>query len=132
MQPSEFLKIGFTIYMATWLSGMKSQIADVKNGTLPFILLLGGVGIPLLLQPDTDTYLIMVAASLAMFITAGGKIRDVIIMGIAGVLLLAVLAFMRPYIKDRIETFLNPALSLSGMGIVMIASFLKPNSLFLK
>lgn len=116
MQPSEFLKIGFTIYMATWLSGMKGHLNDFKNGTLPFVILLGGVGVPLLLQPDTDTYLIMVAASLAMFITAGGKIRDVIIMGIAGVLLIAILAFTRPYIKDRIETFLNPASDPQGSG----------------
>jgi cell division protein FtsW len=116
MQPSEFLKIGFTIYMATWLSGMKSHLNDFKNGTLPFLMLLGGVGVPLLLQPDTDTYLIMVAASLAMFITAGGKIRDVVIMALVGVLLLAVLAFTRPYIKERIETFLNPASDPQGSG----------------
>ncbi len=116
MQPSEFLKIGFTIYMATWLSGMKSHINDVKKGTLPFVLMLTAVGIPLLLQPDTDTYLIMVAAALAMFITAGGKIRDVMLMGVAGVVLLAILAFMRPYIKDRIETFLNPASDPQGSG----------------
>ena len=116
MQPSEFLKMGFTIYMATWLSGMKSHISDWKKGALPFIALVGGVGIIMLLQPDTDTYLIMVSASLAMFITAGGKIRDVVIMGLAGILLLATLAFFRPYIKDRIEIFLNPASDPQGSG----------------
>lgn len=116
MQPSEFLKIGFIIYMATWLSGAKQHIASFKKGTLPFVGLLVGVGIPLLLQPDTDTYLIMVAASLAMFITARGSIRDVVLIGISGLLLIVVLAMVRPYIRDRIQIFLNPASDPQGAG----------------
>lgn len=116
MQPSELLKIGFTIYMATWLSGIKNHIGDFMKGTLPFVLIVIGVGIPLLLQPDTDTYLIMVAAAMAMFIIAGGRVRDVIVMGVVAVLLVAVLAFMRPYIMDRIQTFMNPSLDPQGSG----------------
>lgn len=116
IQPAELLKIGFTIYMATWLSGMKSHIADFKKGTLPFVLLVAGVGIPMLLQPDTDTYMIMAAAAVGMFITAGGRVRDVLIMILVGVLLITALALTRPYIKDRIETFLNPALDPQGSG----------------
>ncbi len=116
MQPAEVLKIAFTIYMATWLSGMKSQIQVFTKGTLPFILLVGGVGVPLLLQPDTDTYLMMITASLAMFITAGGRTRDVAIMILAGIVLIAVLAFSRDYIMDRIKTFINPSLDPQGSG----------------
>jgi cell division protein FtsW len=116
MQPAELLKIAFTIYMATWLSGMKQHVADFKKGTLPFVLFVAGIGVPLLLQPDTDTYLVMAAASVAMFITAGGRVRDVCVMVLSGVLLLAVLAFTRPYIKDRIETFINPASDPQGSG----------------
>lgn len=116
MQPAELLKIGFVIYMATWLSGMRNTITSFFKGTLPFVLLIAGVGVPLLLQPDTDTYIIIAVASVAMFITAGGRIRDVFIMGIVSVLLLAILAFARPYIMDRIQTFLDPSLDPQGAG----------------
>ncbi len=116
MQPAEFLKIGFTIYMATWLSGMKSVIADFKKGTVPFLLIVGIVGIPLLMQPDTDTFLIMTTAAMAMFITAGGRIRDVILIGCTGIVLLVVLAFTRPYIMDRIQTFIDPSRDPLGAG----------------
>lgn len=115
-QPSELLKIGFIIYMATWLSGMKQHVRDFKKGTVPFVLLLIGVAIPLLLQPDTDTYLIIAGASVAMFITAGGRFRDVLVMGVVGVLLIAVLAMVRPYIKERIQVFLDPSLDPQGSG----------------
>ncbi len=116
LQPAELLKIGFVIYMATWLSGMKSMLSSSVKGTIPFVLLVIGVGIPLLLQPDTDTYLIMAGAGVAMFITAGGKIRDVVIMFFVGVLLLAILAFTRPYIMERMVTFMNPASDPQGAG----------------
>lgn len=115
-QPAELLKICFIIYMATWISGMKQHIANLTKGTIPFVLLVGGVGIPLLLQPDTDTYLIMAASAVAMFITAGGRVRDVLVMGFSGVLLIAILAFTRPYIMDRIQTFINPTLDPQGSG----------------
>lgn len=108
-QPAELLKIGFIIYMATWLSGVHKQISSFKHGTLPFIGIVGIVGCILLLQPDTDTFLLMGTAGLAMFITAGGSWRDVGLMFLSGVLLLVVLAFTRPYIMDRFTTFLDPS-----------------------
>lgn len=73
-------------------------------------------GVPLLMQPDTDTYLIMVASALAMFITAGGRYRDVFLMFTTGVLLVAILALTRPYIRDRIDTFINPSHDPQGSG----------------
>ena len=115
-QPAELLKVAFVIYMATWLSGMKEHTRTFLKGTLPFVGLLVLVGAPLLLQPDTDTYLMMVASAIAMFIVAGGRIRDVLILGIIGILLIAVLAYTRPYIRERIETFINPSTDPQGSG----------------
>jgi len=108
-QPAEFLKIGFVIYMATWLSGMQKQVLTLKYGTLPFVGIILLVGAILLAQPDTDTFLLMGTAGLAMFVTAGGKWRDVGLMLLAGVILLVILAFTRPYIMDRFTTFLDPS-----------------------
>ncbi len=108
-QPSELLKLGYTVYMATWLSGISKKIGSFKEGTVPFIGITAVVGFVTLIQPDTDTFLIMGIAGVAMFITAGGSWRDVLLLLIGGILLLAVLAFSRPYIKDRITTFINPA-----------------------
>ena len=113
-QPAELLKIGYIIYMATWLSGTQKQEATFKNGVLPFLGITMVVGIILLLQPDTDTFLLMGTAGLAMFVTAGGRWRDVGLMMLSGVVLLALLAFSRPYIMDRITTFLDPTTDPQG------------------
>jgi cell division protein FtsW len=108
LQPAELLKIGFVIYLATWLSGMQKHITSLWYGSLPFFGLVGAVGVIMLLQPDTDTFLIMATAATAMFLAAGGRWRDVGIMALLGLLLVAVLAFTRPYIMDRITTFMDP------------------------
>lgn len=115
-QPAEVLKIGFIIYMATWLSGLQRYTNTFLKGTLPFIGLISIVGVVMLLQPDTDTFAVMVAAALAMFIVAGGRLRDVVLIGIAGIVLVAALAFTRPYVMDRIVTFVDPASDPLGTG----------------
>lgn len=127
-QPAEILKISFIIYMATWLSGMKHTLHKFKTGTLPFIGLIAGVGVPLLMQPDTDTYLIIVSASVAMFIIAGGRIRDVLLMGITGFILIVILAFTRSYIMDRIQVFLHPSLDPQGSGYQITQSLIAVGS----
>jgi cell division protein FtsW len=113
-QPAELLKIGFIVYMSTWLSGVHKTIHTFKQGTLPFIGITALVGFVMLIQPDTDTFLIMATAGTAMFVTAGGRWRDVALMFTGSVLLLAILAFSRPYIMDRIMTFFNPTLDPQG------------------
>lgn len=113
-QPAEFLKIAYVVYLATWLSGMQKYITTFKHGTLPFLGITATVGFLLLLQPDTDTFMLMGMAGLAMFITAGGSWRDVGLIILSGILMLAILAFSRPYIMDRITTFLDPSVDPQG------------------
>lgn len=113
-QPAELLKLGFIIYVATWLSGMKDNVHLFLKGTLPFVGIVGGIAVIMLLQPDTDTFLIMAASAVAMFITAGGRIRDVALMALTGILLLAVLALTRPYIMERLTTFFDPSIDPQG------------------
>ncbi len=115
-QPAEIFKIAFIIYIATWLSGMKHAVKSFLHGTLPFVGFVALAGTLLLLQPDTDTFLIIATASVAIFIIAGGRIRDVALMGLAAFLLLVILAFARPYIKDRILTFVDPSRDPQGAG----------------
>ncbi len=115
-QPAEVLKIAFIIYMATWLSGTHKHLGEFKRGTLPFFGLIGVVGVVMLLQPDTDTFVIMALAATAMFVTAGGRWLHVMGIGVIGVLLIIALMFTRPYIKDRIMTFIDPSLDPQGAG----------------
>ena len=113
-QPVELLKLGFVIYLAAWISGVKGKIRTFQYGFLPLILVIGIISGLLLLQPDTGSVLVIAVAGLAMFVTAGGRWRDVFIAGLIGIIFLAGLAYSRPYIFDRIETFIKPGEDLQG------------------
>ncbi|MCA9354861.1 MAG: cell division protein FtsW [Candidatus Kaiserbacteria bacterium] len=116
VQPSEFLKIGFVVYLATWFSGIHHKITNWRFGLVPFGAIVGVVGAVMLLQPDTDTFLIMAFAGMAMYLAAGAKWQDIALIILGGVMMLAVVASMRPYIMDRFTTFMNPDADPLGSG----------------
>ena len=65
-------------------------------------------GILLLLQPDHGTFLSIYASAVVMLIVAGIRWRDLaILVGISIVLLAIIIAF-KPYVLDRLTTFINP------------------------
>jgi cell division protein FtsW len=108
-QPAELLKLGFVIYLAALLSNKRTKLHSFRHGVLPLAALSAVVGIILLLQPDTGTFLVILATGLAMFIAAGSRWRDIASLGGMAIAGLSVLALFRPYVMDRILTFLNPA-----------------------
>ncbi len=127
-QPAEFLKIGYIIYLATWLSGMKKHIASFTKGTLPFFGIIALTGVLMLLQPDTDTFVIMGLAGTAMFLTAGGRWRDVLGLFLAGIVLLAILAFSRPYVMARLTSFIDPSRDPQGNSYQITQSLIAVGS----
>ena len=113
-QPVELLKLGFIIYFAAWISGIKTKIRTFQFGLLPLVIIMGIIAGVLLAQPDTGSLLVIASAGLAMFITAGGRWKDVLIAGLIGAALLAGLIYTRPYVLDRVKTFINPGDDLQG------------------
>ncbi len=107
-QPAEFLKIGFIIYLAAWISGVKHKIATWKQGVLPFMLMVGITGLLLMKQPDTGTFLVLFISGVAMFMAGGGSYKHIVYVLLGSCVGLLLVAYMRPYLWDRITTFLHP------------------------
>lgn len=107
-QPSELLKVGFIIYLAAWISKHKDKMSNLKQGLIPFLCIVGIVGAVLLAQPDTDTYMVILAAGVAMYIAGGGKLSHMALVGLFAIAAVGILVFTRPYIKARVTTFINP------------------------
>ncbi len=116
IQPSEFLKLGFVIYLATWLSGVHDRIGEWRYGLAPFVSIVGVVGFIMLLQPDTDTFLIMIFSGMAMYMVAGARWRDIAVILLSGIVMLGIIAMVRPYIMDRLTTFMHPEADPLGSG----------------
>ncbi len=115
-QPSEFLKIAFIIYFAAWLSSFKEKISGFTKGILPYLIIVGLLGALLLVQSDTDTLVVIATTGLIMLFSAGGRMRDMAVIAVILIISISVVAFMRPYVKQRILTFLNPTVDPQGSG----------------
>src|SRR3989338_6345021 len=77
-QPAEFLKFGFVIYFATWLSWAKDRIKDFKFGIFPLVVMLGIIALILLKQPDTKSLILMTVTGFAMLFISGVQMRSII------------------------------------------------------
>lgn len=107
-QPSEALKIGYLFYISAWYAKYRDKIGMFRYGLLPFIIITGLVGSIILLQPDNDTFFMIALAGFAIFFTAGAKWRDIFILIGIGLLGFAIVLFMRPYVMQRVMTYINP------------------------
>ena len=124
VQPAEFLKIGFVFYFAAWLSAVKTQVTSLAFGLVPLVIMMGLVGFLLLKQPDTGTFAVILGTALAMFIAGGAPWRYTATLGAGAFLGVTLLAVLRPYVRDRILVFLNPALDPQGAGYQITQSLL--------
>ncbi len=113
-QPAELLKLSFIVYFSAWAAGMKTKIKTFKYGFLPLAILLFVSGLLLLSQPDTDNYVLIVIAGVAIFLSAGGKWRYMAVIALTGIIGLAILVYTRPYLRARVETFLTPSANSQG------------------
>ena len=107
-QPVEFLKIGFIIYFAAWLSWAKGKVKDPLFSILPLVIFLGIIALVLLKQPDTKSIILITITALVMLFVSGAPLKY--ILGILGIAIIAfiILVSFKPYLKDRINTFLRP------------------------
>jgi len=108
-QPGELLKVAFIIYFAAWLSGIKNDSDKHIHsfGFIPFLILSGLTGGVLLLQPDTDGFLIIALSGAAMFFVSGGKLKHFFLLLLIAIVGSVILFTTRPYIKERILTFVD-------------------------
>lgn len=115
-QPSELLKFGFILYLASWMAGRKNEISSLKFGFLPFLIMVGLVSFLLVKQPDIGTLGVISLSAAFLFFVGGGRFLQIGIFLLAAFGLLIVLVFFQPHLLPRIQVFLNPDIDPQGIG----------------
>jgi cell division protein FtsW len=101
LQPSEFVKIFFLLYLAAFIESRKNELADWRQGFGPFLIVLGVIGLMMLLQPDMGTLIIISLTSLSVYFVGGGKAWHIIAILLSALLLIFVMVQMKPYQMER-------------------------------
>ncbi len=109
IQSSEFAKLGFIIYFASWLSSRESELNDLNTGLLPFLFLLFLGTLLVVVEPDISTAVLIFLVSFFMFIIAGGRVaRGVgyfLLLVFAGILLLALTVLLFGHLRYRLSIY---------------------------
>lgn len=107
-QPSELMKFGVILSLSAWFTSIGKKIETWRFGVLPFCVIMTAVGIILLLQPDMGTFIVTFLTGFSVFFAAGPKWKHLGTILLVSFCLLAVVAYMRPYARERLLTFFNP------------------------
>jgi len=109
LQPSEILKLASILMAAAYFAAMRERSATLTWGLGGLIGILVLPTLLLIAQPDIGTLGVVVVSVFAVFFAAGGRWRDMGILICIGVIALGALVIEKPYIKDRVMTFLDPS-----------------------
>ncbi len=113
-QPAEFLKFGFIIYFAAWLSWAKNRVKDFKFGILPLGIMLAIIAVILFKQPDTKSFILITITGISMLFISGVPWKYIIGLGAGAIIVLGILVYSTPYLQKRVHTFLDPSNDPSG------------------
>lgn len=108
LQPSEFVKLTFLLYLAAWLESREDDLTSVQQGVGPFLIIFGIIALLMLLQPDLGTLLIIALTSLIVYFVGGGSIKHVFLLLITGLIILFILISLTEHQVNRFLCFLNP------------------------
>lgn len=121
-QPSELAKIVLIIVFAKFFSDHYDRLSDPKQVLLSLGYLLLPLGL-VLAQPDLGTGLVLVVIWFAMALASSMPKRYLVALLAAGVLFLPIgLHFLKPYQRQRIDTFLQPTANPLGSGYNVVQS----------
>jgi len=116
IQPVEFAKFGLIIYLAHWMAQNRTEIDHFQYGFIPFIVILGIITIPIALQPDFGSLLVITLTAVSVFLAAGGSFVQVFGGGLLASLVGFMIVLNVDYIYNRFATFFNPELDTLGIS----------------
>jgi cell division protein FtsW len=113
LQPSEFVKLTFLLYLAAWLEARKNDLYDLHLGIGPFIVTLGVIAVLMLKQPDIGTLVIIGVTALITYFVGGGSKKHIVFIILFSLVSLSIMVQLQPYQMDRFKCMLNSEYSLN-------------------
>ena len=111
IQPAEFMKLSFILYLSKWLTKEKWTGKNIKEFTpklIRFVFVLLVVLGLILIEPDLGTTMIIAITAFALFYISGEtSLHKTVTIGIiaVGMLIAVIAAILEPYRIDRLSTY---------------------------
>jgi cell division protein FtsW len=128
LQPAEYAKIAWIIYLSSFLERKQDRIRQFTVGFLPPIIMCGVFGILLLLEPDFGTSLVIGILTASMLAVGGVPWHHLAVLAPGGLVVFYKFVYGSPYRWERITAFLNPWIDPLDSGYQLIQAWIAVGS----
>jgi cell division protein FtsW len=123
-QPSELARFSLVLFLAYSMERKRDRMRDYQIGFLPHILVLGLFSVPILLQPDFGSVLILFAVTWTMLFVGGVPLKHMTISLIGFLPIVYLFMVHAQYRWQRLLSFWDPWKYAKDGGYQIIHSFL--------
>ncbi|UCE04412.1 MAG: putative lipid II flippase FtsW [bacterium] len=106
-QPSEFAKYALVLFLSTYLVKKGDRIKNFNDGLLPTLLIIMFIIVPILLEPDLGTGIIVFLICCIVIFVAGASLYHLSGLAFSAVTVIAFLLSVFPYQKARLFKFID-------------------------
>jgi len=105
LQPTEFAKMALILYLAYFFTKKGRRIEDFADGFVPFVIMSGLIMVPMLMQPDLGSTMVVGIIAVSMYFIAGARFKHLLIGFFAALFLAIILVSAIPHVRDRFTAF---------------------------
>lgn len=116
LQPFEFVKLAFILYLASLLSKKGETLAVIKQSLLPILIIMAAIGILVMCQPNFSALIIVSLIAAMMYFLAGLHIYFMLGAAALASILFYALIKINAYRMKRLTVFLHPETDPLGIG----------------
>jgi cell division protein FtsW len=123
-QPTELAKFTLVLFAADLLTRREHELLDWRRSIRPVVLVVGGLGGLVFLEPDLDSTILLGVIAVAVLVAAGVRLRHLATIGLGGMSIATILALSAPYRRARLLTFLHPTADAGNGGYQIVQSLI--------
>lgn len=122
LQPSEFAKLSVVILLAAWLDRLGWKVELFWKGAFWPVVFIGGLAVPILLEPDFGSVMVVGFAGLLMMFVAGTRLRYLFPIGLMGVGVVAFKVATNANRMARLAAFFGGSSDAAGAPVMDAAA----------
>lgn len=107
VQPAEYAKLAIILYLARWMDEKSKDVSSFQYGFIPFCIVTGLIALPVMLQPDLGSTLVIILIAVSIFFIAGAKYRHLLLGGFAALLIALMVIANVSHVRERFIAYIS-------------------------
>ena len=108
LQVSELVKLAMVIYLAGYMVRHKDTVKQNIKGFMMPMMVLAGVSVLLLMEPDLGATVVISATALGMLFLGGVRLWQFVLLMAVMAICVYLLIIFEPYRMERLQSFMDP------------------------